>query len=153
MQAVCDDLLSLLVRFEAADKIGNVACVTCRIRLAWTMVDAGHFQGRNLKPTRFDRKNVNPQCKDCNGIRRRGEQFKHGVWIDSNWGPGTADGLALKARQDGAPYNDAAYFFSLAHELVTGCHVHRELMPYISKVAMRQRAAWVEFFEVKRGDQ
>lgn len=153
MQAVCDDLFSLLVRFEVADKIGNVACVTCGIRLAWTMVDAGHFQGRDLKPTRFDCFNVNPQCRLCNGGRRRGEQFKHGLWIDQRWGVGTAAGLTVKARQDGSIYNDGVYFCGLAHDLRSRCLAHGELAPYVLKIAERQRAAWVEFFEVKRGDK
>ena len=153
MQAICDDLFSLVVRFGSADRIGNVVCVTCGARLHWTMVDAGHFQGRNLKPTRFDEKNVNPQCKDCNGKRCRGEQFKHGVWIDNRWGVGTAASLVSKAKLDGAPYNHGLYFSALANELVKRCEVHQEAFAHIIKIAKRQRAAWIEFFEVKRGNE
>ncbi len=153
MQAICDDLFSLVVRFGSADRIGNVVCVTCGAQLHWTMVDAGHFQVRDLKPTRFDEKNVNPQCKDCNGKRRSGEQFKHGVWIDRRWGTGTAHKLAIEAKKDGAPYNDRGYFLHISQILLGRCHGHDELGPYILKIAERQRAAWIEFFEVKRGNE
>ena len=119
----------------------------------WTMVDAGHFQVRDLKPTRFDPKNVNPQCKGCNGKRRRGEQFKHSVWIDKRWGPGTAAGLVRKAKLDGTPYNDRRYFLVLANELVKRYEAHQQVFAHIIKIAKRQRAAWVEFFEIERGDK
>lgn len=45
-------------------------------------------------PLRFNESNTNIQCKACNSDHRgKGEQYKHGLYIDSRWGEGTADQL------------------------------------------------------------
>lgn len=63
-----DSLFSVIVRLSAADAYGYVYCVTCGRRVRWQDVDAGHWIGRGCYATRYDRRNVHPQCRECNRI-------------------------------------------------------------------------------------
>jgi hypothetical protein len=48
-----------------------VACCTCGDIKKWTRMDAGHFiskGSRGKSGVRFDERNINTQCKTCNGF-------------------------------------------------------------------------------------
>jgi NADH:ubiquinone oxidoreductase subunit F (NADH-binding) len=77
------------VRSKDADHRGFVQCFTCGVFKHWKTVDAGHFQSRAKFSTRFDERNVKPQCKTCNGFRS-GEQWKFARHLDRVYGEGTA---------------------------------------------------------------
>jgi len=95
---VLDETLSKVVRLEAADANGLVRCFTCSDRVPWRQADAGHYVRRGRFATRWDRRNVKPQCQTCN--RRLGgnlEVFARN--IDLVHGPGTARELENLARK------------------------------------------------------
>lgn len=60
-------------------------------------MDCGHFQKRGNLTTRFHYKNLGVQCKGCNRDNN-GENEKFAVYIDSMYGPGTAEALEAEAR-------------------------------------------------------
>jgi len=84
-----DKVFSQWVRRKDADHRGYVECWTCGKVLPWSRVDAGHFQSRAKFSTRWDERNVKPQCKTCNGFRS-GEQWKFARHLDRVYGEGTA---------------------------------------------------------------
>jgi hypothetical protein len=53
-------------------------------------MDAGHFVSRRWKATKFDERNVWPQCPKCNRFSG-GEAFLMANYIDTHLGHGTAD--------------------------------------------------------------
>ena len=58
--------LNKLIRMEAAGDWGDCVCVSC-VRMAhWKTIDAGHFISATKSATRFDERNIHPQCKACN---------------------------------------------------------------------------------------
>jgi len=93
-----DTVFSQYVRLRAADHRGMGECYTCGAIRHWSEVDAGHFMSRACMSTRWDEKNVQFQCKRCNGFRS-GEQFLFSQHLDSDYGEGTADGLYIKSKQ------------------------------------------------------
>lgn len=59
-------LFSQYTRLRTADDRGLVRCFTCNSPHYWKDTDAGHFIHGKNKPTGFDERNVNVQCKRCN---------------------------------------------------------------------------------------
>jgi hypothetical protein len=60
-------------------------------------MDCGHFQSRRFTATRWEEKNAHAQCQSCNNYGS-GEQYRHGIEIDSLYGAGTAQELEEMAR-------------------------------------------------------
>lgn len=87
-----DKVFSEYVRMKYADFRGVTACYTCGTPYHWKKIQAGHFQSRVKMPTRWDEKNVKPQCVRCN-IFRAGESWKFGKVLDAEYGAGTAEKL------------------------------------------------------------
>lgn len=63
-------------------------CISCGRLVKFHECDAGHFISRRFNATLFDERNVNGQCKGCNGFGgnllayRRGLIRKYGEGID-----------------------------------------------------------------------
>lgn len=93
-----DSIVSKCVRMGSADERGMVFCVTCGNQFHWTQIHCGHFQKRGNTSTRYDIKNLGPQCEDCNCLRD-GENELFAKFIDEFYGAGTADMLRAKARE------------------------------------------------------
>jgi len=91
-----DREFSRYIRRVDADGNGYVKCFTCGIEKHWKEVDAGHFRSRKRLSTRWDEKNVQPQCKKCNGFNA-GEQYIFGKNLDVKYGEGTADDITAKS--------------------------------------------------------
>lgn len=56
--------------FEPDELIGQ--CCTCGVVKKWREMDAGHYIGRGLGGSSgvyFDERNINLQCKPCNGFK------------------------------------------------------------------------------------
>lgn len=72
-------------------------CITCGRIKEILYMDAGHFikAGSSLA-VRFDEKNVNLQCKYCNGILQ-GNDAIYAEKLDEKYGPGTAEMLRIKS--------------------------------------------------------
>ncbi len=91
-------VFSLWIRQKDADDNGVVRCVTCGAFRQWRSVDAGHFISRRHLATKFDERNVHPQCKQCNGFKA-GEQFKMSQYINRKFGFGMAEKLERLSKQ------------------------------------------------------
>lgn len=98
LQKTLDKYFSYYIRLRSADENGMVTCVTCGKRLHWKEADCGHFRTRNKKIHRFNEKNCNIQCTYCNQFLK-GEQYKHGQYIDKKYGEGFADYLTSTENQ------------------------------------------------------
>jgi len=60
-----DSLFSRYVR-QSKSKDGYTTCATCGKIEEWKNQDCGHFISRIHMSTRWDERNVAPQCKYCN---------------------------------------------------------------------------------------
>lgn len=91
-------VFSIYIRLKYSNENGYCQCYTCGAWRYYTGCDAGHGIGRQYKATKFDEKNVRPQCKPCNGFHGgKREMFKEAM--DKEHGPGTWDLMEFKARQ------------------------------------------------------
>ena len=97
LDAILWKWFSLFIRMRNADDNGMVRCVTCDKRIHYKESDAGHFQTRERKSTKFDEKNVQVQCQAENRFKN-GKQYEFGKAIDKIYGEGTADSLVLKSK-------------------------------------------------------
>lgn len=73
----CSKFIRLRDSIDYCKKIGMpldsgfVQCCTCDTIKQWKYMDAGHFKGRGIgggSGVYFDERNVNTQCKPCNGF-------------------------------------------------------------------------------------
>ena len=95
-----DTIFSKYVRLSHADISGFVKCFTCDVKKYWEKdgMQAGHFISRKHTITRWDLKNVMPQCYSCN-CHFYGRQYIFGKNLDKKFGSGTAESLLQKSRQ------------------------------------------------------
>ena len=85
-----DIALSGLIRGQ-----GIHTCTTCGRQT--DDFDCGHFRRRECMATRYDYRNVAPQCKKCNRFEG-GRPYEFGLAIDKQWGKGTAQKLYKKSQ-------------------------------------------------------
>ena len=80
-----DVVFSQYVRLSNADSRGFCTCVTCGKQGHWKTggIQAGHFISRKHYSTRWDERNVKPQCVACN-VYRAGEQYKYSLYLGNN---------------------------------------------------------------------
>ena len=76
-----DNIFSQWVRLSNS-KNGNCTCVTCGKVGDWKSggIQAGHFMSRKHYSTRWDERNVKPQCVGCN-MFKAGEQYKFSLYL------------------------------------------------------------------------
>ncbi len=76
-----DNIFSQYIRLSNS-KDGNCTCVTCGKIGDWKNggIQAGHFQSRKHYSTRWDERNVKPQCVGCN-MFKAGEQYKFSLYL------------------------------------------------------------------------
>ena len=65
-----DALVSRFVRLSRADTEGMVTCYTCGHKAHYKKIHAGHYITRYFKATRWDLRNLRPQCFMCNIYRK-----------------------------------------------------------------------------------
>lgn len=72
-------------------------CISCPRKLAdWREGDAGHYiPAAGSRKLQFHERNVNLQCKPCNGpyANKKVATAGYSVGLDERYGPGTAAGL------------------------------------------------------------
>ena len=91
-----DKLFSRHIRQKHANHGGWVECVTCGLSLPWEDSQAGHFVKRGHAATRWDERNVAPQCARCN-LYLDGAQDEFAAFIVRAYGEATLhDLLELK---------------------------------------------------------
>lgn len=91
-----DVVFSQYVRLSNADKRGYCTCVTCGKIGHWKTggIQAGHFMSRKHYSTRWDERNVKPQCIACN-VYRSGEQYKYSQYLGNK----LSEELHLKSQE------------------------------------------------------
>jgi len=90
LEGDCDRLMSLFIR-----QFHKNSCATCGITTKWRQLQNGHYQGRGLRPTRYDIRNCGPQCGFCNCGYRGPVDDILALWLDRYWGDGTAEAMFL----------------------------------------------------------
>jgi hypothetical protein len=78
---------------------GWVDCVTCGLRLPWEDSQAGHFVKRGHHATRWDERNVAPQCPRCN-LYLDGAQDEFAAYIIRTHGTDALDDLLRLKRTE-----------------------------------------------------
>lgn len=95
LYGILDRWFSKFIRLRDADEHGVCRCITCGTFHFWNKdIHAGHYVQRNRVATRWDEKNVNAQCCQCNTFNE-GRQDEHGKAIDRKYGKGTAEYLMI----------------------------------------------------------
>jgi hypothetical protein len=92
-----DVVFSEYVRLRDSDDFGQVRCITCSLPEFWREVDCGHYEDRDHMATRWDEKNCNGQCLECNRYNPVPKEH-FAKCIDERHGPGTADKLEKMAK-------------------------------------------------------
>ena len=90
-------VFSLFIRMRDADENGNCKCITCGFTAHFKRFDAGHGIPRQHKATKFDERNVNSQCKRCNGFEG-GKREVYKEEVNRRYGEGTWEKLEVMSR-------------------------------------------------------
>ena len=61
-----DKWFSIYIRLRDSDENGYCKCFTCDTVKYWKNMDCGHYVKRQHQGTRFNEKNSNVQCVNCN---------------------------------------------------------------------------------------
>ena len=93
-----DKVFSEYVRRRHARFDDKVECFTCSRLVPWQHMDAGHFMPRACLSTRYDMKNVQPQCRVCNR-HNSGERERFAIELDRVFGMGTAEHLHVRSKR------------------------------------------------------
>lgn len=80
-----DRVFSKWVRYTNANRQGLVQCVTCRKLGDPKNFHAGHFIDRTYKCTRWDERNVHPQCVSCNTFHE-GQKDEYALYLIKRYG-------------------------------------------------------------------
>jgi hypothetical protein len=84
LEKLLDEEVSLHVRGTPAVKNGGyVHCYTCGTLHHYKKLDAGHYVGRAHRGTRWDLRNIRPQCTKCNSYEEgRHWQFRRHLVVE-----------------------------------------------------------------------
>ena len=94
-----DRVYSEYIRKKEADADGYCVCVTCGVVRKWNdRMDAGHYVNRDDWATRYDDKNVHPQCQSCNRFHS-GRQSRYAVYLIDRYGTKIIKALDKKSRK------------------------------------------------------
>mgnify|MGYP003654490611 FL=1 len=95
-----DTVFSRYIRLKDANPAGYVDCYTCGVTKLWEKdgMQAGHFMSRKHTITRWDERNVKPQCYTCN-CHYYGRQYLFGINLDIEYGEGTSQELLITSKQ------------------------------------------------------
>ena len=92
LRAKLDRTFSLYIRGQAADARGMSNCVTCGVMKPWREFHAGHWIKRQFLATRYDDRNVHPQCVHCN-LYRGGALIEYTLFMQKTYGQDVVDEL------------------------------------------------------------
>lgn len=96
-------LWSVFIRKENADYRGYVACVTCGAVYLWDsgMIHAGHWIHDKLD---FDKRNIHPQCRNCNYNFNKNVNTAYAVYMARTYGADEMDNIRKEAERKGNNY-------------------------------------------------
>jgi len=86
-----------LIQFHRIEDL-PVACCTCGAIRTFRQVDAGHYFGRReggSSGTYFDERNINAQCKICNGFQQ-GNFHSYTTFMQKKYSQEVIDELYIK---------------------------------------------------------
>ncbi len=89
-----DSIFSKYIR-QKYSKNGLVQCVTCSNWKKIKEMQAGHYVSRTYLSTRFDERNVHPQCVGCN-MFKSGALDEYSLWLIGTYGEGILEELNKK---------------------------------------------------------
>jgi hypothetical protein len=105
LRAKLDKVFSEWVRRRTADEGGTVQCVACGTLKHWKDMHAGHFVSRKSTATRYDPRNVNPECPGCNTFSQD-HLIGYTLWMRKTYGDAVVTELWSKKH---APVKMARY--------------------------------------------
>jgi len=88
-----DKAFSEYIRLKDASPAGYVQCVTCGGIHHWKEMDAGHCINRKFEITRFDERNVHPQCRYCNRFCE-GNVTEYTLYLEGQYGTEAVEEMA-----------------------------------------------------------
>jgi hypothetical protein len=88
---------SKYIRLRESDDNGYVKCFTCPKIDFYKKMDCGHGHGCQHKGTKYNEKNNQPQCTNCNSFNE-GRKDIYKANVDKKYGPGTWDMLEILSR-------------------------------------------------------
>ena len=75
-----DKIISKYIRLRDSDEYGMIRCISCESRVKWNQADCGHYIPRGNMSLRFDPKNMQAQCVNCNRfLNGNHDQHKAGI--------------------------------------------------------------------------
>ena len=87
-----DERFSVWVRQGKGLLVDYNECVTCGVEKDWRDLHAGHFIPRQYTATRYDPRNVWPQCPRCNTFRH-GALTEYTLFMIKTYGQSVVDEL------------------------------------------------------------
>lgn len=93
-----DAVVSQFVRRSAVDANGLVQCITCRKPYPVADIQCGHFISRVHLSSRWEARNLAPQCYACN-VLRRGNVGEFALYLNQRYGPNIIAELVEKKRE------------------------------------------------------
>lgn len=95
LKSKLDRIFSEYIRRRDAGENGYVRCISCGKIVHWEQSDAGHYVNRKHMSLRYDEKNVNAQCRDCNRFNE-GNMIGYAKGLIAKYGQGVIDYLDVK---------------------------------------------------------
>jgi len=93
------DFFSKIVRLTEQVAPGACKCVTCGAIKGWKNMDAGHYISGRRDGVLFDRRNIHPQCPQCNRFAERGScSSAYTVWMQHKYGQAVINELVGRDR-------------------------------------------------------
>ena len=113
LEHLLDQEISLHVRAGAARALGFdlIPCYTCGRLHLWKEMDAGHYIGRSNRGTRFDLRNIRPQCTKCNSYQE-GMHWKFRQNLVIELGEKEVEALELTASMWGESKHDRIWLIA-----------------------------------------
>lgn len=99
-----DEEVQRFIRLRAADENGYCKCASCGVMIKWQgtgKMHCGHWISRSHYATRWDLRNLFPQCAKCNDPQRgNGMPYELGKEVERIYGEEVAKELKRKSKQD-----------------------------------------------------
>ena len=92
-----DQVFSLYIR-KKYEKDGFVCCITCLRSFPRGSTKGGHYLRRAIQATRYNERNVHPQCLMCN-VFKHGELPKYALFLIKTYGPNILEELEIESRK------------------------------------------------------
>jgi len=80
-----DRVFSVFIRKRGTNMDGYGPCVTCGTWMHWSAANAGHWIKRQHLATRYDERNVNFQCVQCN-LWKHGNLIEYTFYMQKKYG-------------------------------------------------------------------